>query len=301
MSVLYIRIFAIIKRHQAARALQRQQSCQISVRTRSSTLASQVFHHDSPRCQSTPLVQAKSYTGTNRLEGKEDEDGYEEQRTRSINGHHRKLVVTSQQRPKVTTTTTTLYRKDSKIEIQLDTEDRLSCPWFLFGSFKSCHRTVLPCGGKQRHGSFSDSSEAAQHFPPSKGQAKTRADVTLSVRSQSSPVHGEGTTIGSSGHAKALVTTLLILGTYLLCYMPAVCFFALTCVDHCPFPITLMNFRSRVIFSFITNVLVILKAIVDPFIYTYRMKEMKTALNRYVRLPLMTAAESNCPPTTLQP
>lgn len=83
------------------------------------------------------------------------------------------------------------------------------------------------------------------------------------------------------GHTKALMTTLLILGTYLLCWMPAVIFFALTCVNGCPFPIIQMNLKYRIIFSFITNGLVIFKAIVDPFIYTYRMKEMKLALNRY--------------------
>jgi hypothetical protein len=83
------------------------------------------------------------------------------------------------------------------------------------------------------------------------------------------------------GHTKALMTTLLILGTYLLCWMPAVIFFALTCVNGCPFPITQLNYNYRIIFSFITNGLVVFKAIVDPFIYTYRMKEMKLALNRY--------------------
>ena len=97
----------------------------------------------------------------------------------------------------------------------------------------------------------------------------------------------------NKGHAKALVTTLLILGTYLLCWIPAVIFYALTCIDYCPFPITTLNYRLRIIISFMTNGLVILKAFVDPFIYTYRMKEMKLALNRYVRLPFYNNNKNN--------
>ncbi|XP_054168118.1 D(2) dopamine receptor-like [Oppia nitens] len=99
-------------------------------------------------------------------------------------------------------------------------------------------------------------------------------------------------------NTKALTTTLLILGTYLLCWIPAVMYFALTCVNGCPFPILQVNMKLRIIFSFITNSLVILKAIVDPFIYTYRMKEMKLAVNRYcfrrpvVRTSTMTSQRS---------
>lgn len=82
------------------------------------------------------------------------------------------------------------------------------------------------------------------------------------------------------GHKKALITTLLILGTYLLCWMPAVIFFALTCIDGCLYPLLQLSFTKRIIIGFITNGLVIVKAIVDPFIYTYRMKEMKSALKK---------------------
>lgn len=81
-------------------------------------------------------------------------------------------------------------------------------------------------------------------------------------------------------HSKALCTTLLILGTYLFCWMPAVVFLALTCVDGCPFPITQIPTVSRVLISFSCNSLVVLKAIVDPFIYTLRMKDVKDAIKR---------------------
>lgn len=81
-------------------------------------------------------------------------------------------------------------------------------------------------------------------------------------------------------HWKALSTTLIVLGTYLICWMPAVLYFALTCVDGCPFPIGNISDKSRLIAGFVTNALVILKAIVDPFIYTLRMADVKVALKR---------------------
>ncbi|KAH9414451.1 hypothetical protein DERP_015260, partial [Dermatophagoides pteronyssinus] len=106
-----------------------------------------------------------------------------------------------------------------------------------------------------------------------------------------------------SNNAKALITTLSILGTYILCWMPAVLYLALTCIDHCYYPIIMLSYRWRVIFSFITNGLVILKAIIDPFIYTYRMKEMKNALNRCLYLICPFDCVRNCcpqpPPSSL--
>lgn len=96
-------------------------------------------------------------------------------------------------------------------------------------------------------------------------------------------VCGGGTSQSSSSassHTKALYTTLIILGTYLVCWMPALCFLVLTCVDGCPFPLFTLSIRKRVILSFINNSLVIIKSMVDPFIYIYRMKEVKSALRR---------------------
>lgn len=81
-------------------------------------------------------------------------------------------------------------------------------------------------------------------------------------------------------HWKALSTTLIVLGTYLICWMPAVLYYSLTCVDGCPFPINDISAESRLIAGFVTNALVILKAIVDPFIYTLRMADVKVALKR---------------------
>ena len=81
-------------------------------------------------------------------------------------------------------------------------------------------------------------------------------------------------------HSKALCTTLLILGTYLFCWMPAVVFLALTCDDDCPFPLKSIPTLTIVLISVLCNSLVVLKAIVDPFIYTLRMKEVKDAIKR---------------------
>lgn len=84
----------------------------------------------------------------------------------------------------------------------------------------------------------------------------------------------------SQSHSKALFTTLIILGTYLFCWMPAVVFLALTCQDGCPFPVLSISPMVKVMISVICNALVILKAVVDPFIYTLRMKEVKMAIRR---------------------
>ncbi|RWS02116.1 hypothetical protein B4U79_01653, partial [Dinothrombium tinctorium] len=76
---------------------------------------------------------------------------------------------------------------------------------------------------------------------------------------------------------KALVTTLMILGTYLICWMPALTFYALTCIDGCPFPLFQIAFSTRIVVSFVNNCLVVAKALIDPLIYTCRMKEIKNA------------------------
>lgn len=88
----------------------------------------------------------------------------------------------------------------------------------------------------------------------------------------------------SSYPRKALTTTLIIVGTYLICWMPGVIFIMLTCQDGCPFPLLSISYKFRVLFGFITNGLITLKSIVDPFIYTVRMKEINSILNRYACL-----------------
>uniref|UniRef100_T1KQ09 G-protein coupled receptors family 1 profile domain-containing protein n=1 Tax=Tetranychus urticae TaxID=32264 RepID=T1KQ09_TETUR len=89
------------------------------------------------------------------------------------------------------------------------------------------------------------------------------------------------TTVGPTRtNTKALITSLLILGTYLLCWVPAVTFLVLTCQDGCPFSIFAIPRKIVIIISSICNLLVIMKAIVDPFIYIFRIREVKLAIRK---------------------
>lgn len=82
-------------------------------------------------------------------------------------------------------------------------------------------------------------------------------------------------------NTKALITTLLILGTYFTSYVPAIIMQVLTCVDYCPYPVYEIPFDQRIKWSAVTTLLLIVKTIIDPFIYTYRMSEIQVAINRY--------------------
>lgn len=119
-------------------------------------------------------------------------------------------------------------------------------------------------------------------------QEMDHLEVTLastseeSFRSKSRHISVHISSSSANTHWKALSTTLIVLGTYLVCWMPAVCFLALTCIDGCPFPLGQMSSSSRLIIGFVCNSLVILKAIVDPFIYTLRMADVKVALKKFV-------------------
>jgi len=83
-------------------------------------------------------------------------------------------------------------------------------------------------------------------------------------------------------NTKALVTTLLILGTYFISYVPAIIYQVLTCIDYCPYPLYDISFSRRVLFGAMTTLLLIAKSIVDPLIYSYRMNEIQQAINRYL-------------------
>lgn len=83
-------------------------------------------------------------------------------------------------------------------------------------------------------------------------------------------------------NTKALVTTLLILGTYFISYIPAIVFQVLTCVDYCPYPLYDISFSRRIVLASATTLLLIAKSIIDPFIYSYRMSEIQVAVTRYI-------------------
>ena len=89
---------------------------------------------------------------------------------------------------------------------------------------------------------------------------------------------------------KAVVTTLLILGTYILCWMPAVITFIVICFDCTMHPHHL-DWRVHLDLAITTNTLVVLKCLVDPVIYAARMPEIKLALRR-LRLLLMCRSGS---------
>lgn len=79
-------------------------------------------------------------------------------------------------------------------------------------------------------------------------------------------------------YRKTMITSLIIVGTYLICWMPNISWIVFSCVDGCPFPIIEQSMTTRASLGFFTNSLVVIKAIVDPFIYSYRMKEIKLAI-----------------------
>ncbi|XP_071446399.1 adenosine receptor A1-like [Hetaerina americana] len=78
---------------------------------------------------------------------------------------------------------------------------------------------------------------------------------------------------------KAVVTTMLILGTYLLGWIPAVMLFFLVCED------CVLNFKDHdprvmLVLYILVNLLIILKSLSNPIIYAARMQEIKAALGR---------------------
>lgn len=84
----------------------------------------------------------------------------------------------------------------------------------------------------------------------------------------------------TSSQRKTICTTLSIVGTYLFFYMPSVIFLALTCNDGCPFPLDSNPENVNFIFSLIVNFLIVSKAVIDPFIYLFRVKEVKEGVER---------------------
>ncbi|XP_003738331.2 lysophosphatidic acid receptor 1-A-like [Galendromus occidentalis] len=84
-------------------------------------------------------------------------------------------------------------------------------------------------------------------------------------------------------NVKAVYTTLLIIGTYLAGWMPAVCFYVFTCTDSCPFPVNKLSMTTRISGGILVNALIIAKSLVDPFIYAARMPEVSEALSRMFR------------------
>jgi len=83
-------------------------------------------------------------------------------------------------------------------------------------------------------------------------------------------------------YKKTAITSLIIVGTYVFCWLPGIMWYILSCIDGCPFPLIQQTPICRMVLGFTTNGLIILKAVVDPFIYSYRMKEIKVAIKSFL-------------------
>lgn len=330
MFFLYIRIFSIIKKHQAQRSIgQRSRSIRsspghtsLSERTSSPFLAR---HNTSPNkaFTSNPSLSQqnrvrKQLPHASQSVGELDQNAdknvearfnispinllIRRQQVRQNNRRFSSLIVT--RRPKDATTKTEVLKETQPTRVGFSS----------FCAFFRCQKKAptspAVVDGKPSPSNSILSLNSMTTIAPATAESMSTTHPGFSYGTQINPntehlqesmAESVDTPIPScnKGHAKALVTTLLILGTYVLCWIPAVLFFALTCIDYCPYPINYVNFRDRIIIGFTVNGLVILKAIIDPFIYTYRMKEMKTALNRYVRLPFMTKSGDTTTKSTL--
>ncbi|XP_074596070.1 uncharacterized protein LOC141851250 isoform X2 [Brevipalpus obovatus] len=103
-------------------------------------------------------------------------------------------------------------------------------------------------------------------------------------RIRSNNVHFGSSSSPKLMNTRALVTSLLILGTYLLFWVPALAFQVLTCIDGCPYPYVDIPETISIPLNFVTNFLVILKATVDPFIYTLRIREVRLTVKKTFKL-----------------
>lgn len=76
---------------------------------------------------------------------------------------------------------------------------------------------------------------------------------------------------------KAVTTTLLILGTFVVGWLPAVFMFILVCRD-CTVKLTQDNMAYVFAGNTLVNTLIVSKLILNPFIYAYRLAEIRYAL-----------------------
>lgn len=101
------------------------------------------------------------------------------------------------------------------------------------------------------------------------------------------------------GNIKAIHTTLLILGSCFIGWMPALLFFILSCVD-CPIngkALKTLNqdYKYEVtIVRLIENMLIIMKMFANPIIYTIRIKEIKVSIYSDFRLDFLEKLIKAC-------
>lgn len=85
-------------------------------------------------------------------------------------------------------------------------------------------------------------------------------------------------------NVKAAITTLVIIGTYTIGWMPAICFFIIVCNDCV---VDLHEWRMRdekaiLVITIIINTLMIFKYMVNPIIYATRMRDIHMAFKRMI-------------------
>lgn len=83
------------------------------------------------------------------------------------------------------------------------------------------------------------------------------------------------------GNVKAIFTTLLILGSCVVGWVPAVITYIIVCSTGCPYSgpeLRKIQMEHYVLFfyiNFVVNLLIILKTLANPIIYSFRMAEIK--------------------------
>uniref|UniRef100_A0A8L8JZ82 G_PROTEIN_RECEP_F1_2 domain-containing protein n=1 Tax=Heligmosomoides polygyrus TaxID=6339 RepID=A0A8L8JZ82_HELPZ len=108
-------------------------------------------------------------------------------------------------------------------------------------------------------------------------KAKAEFEMTVSDRRTSmrrSNVHSK---------LKLVWTTLLIVSTFSLSWGLCVLYFVLVCVDGCPFTYNVsLNFYLGLFLNSTVNCLVMLKLASNPFIYTLRIRAIKTSVDTFL-------------------
>lgn len=95
------------------------------------------------------------------------------------------------------------------------------------------------------------------------------------------------------GNVKAIFTTLLILGSCVVGWVPAVITYIIVCSTGCPYSgseLRKIQMEHYVLFfyiNFVVNLLIILKTLANPIIYSFRMAEIKVIV-LYILRPWIT-------------
>lgn len=83
------------------------------------------------------------------------------------------------------------------------------------------------------------------------------------------------------GNVKAMYTTLLILGSCLIGWMPAMTVFLLICTDGCMYKELEFAIEVKFLILWLVNLLIILKTLINPIIYSTRMMEIQVIYHYY--------------------